>query len=1004
MRRLLCLLLVFSLIAALQIPRANSSIYPSASGTCAATTPCYFTNVVWIMMENTNQADLNGFTSGNSSYYNTLQQTYSSMSSFGYESISGSLPNYLASFAGFMVLGSSCDSSPPTCGTTSKPNIIDRLASSQLSWKGYFEGMPDPNVCSGGGQGDGGTKYITHHNPFTYFTDITGNSTRCAQVIQAGSYAGLPSCSNGNLAIPASTTVGSNLINDLNAAAPPNFSFYVPNNCDNGHDGKSLGDRIGNGNNYLKVLVAEILATTAFNSATLHPLIMITFDEGEDNSITEPLYAVALGPAARNNFVVSSTMNHYSILATLEKNWHMASLNVTGNDATANDMTGALQPISNCQAPDCGAGGAVLDSAVAVNSAIANQFGFPGQQEFLFAKNRYWLFYTAYQFNCEGYFNGDCLFYTSSSDDINWLPATGLNVTARDSQVSNVKGAYTAITDGSSVFYLRTNSTDTGKKNDLLVRVGTLPGSGGTITWQAEAVVATNSTAHETFYGLTLTESTTAGLFAGYADCTSLCTGSSSVSQTHVRNAVSPYTGWGSDATFLQENSGTAREILLAQTSGKIYLVDFTSSSGVMGYQYSGGFWSSQEGISHPPNDISTVCDGFNLFAEAIVSSGDNVYAFWPPSSDGGASVCFNSRLNGAWGLPVRFMSTNPCNNTVPFYSCLTVTYEPTTTNFDILVYNATGISLFRDTDFGRIGTAAAQVLKLANLPNTGTYDSTTNFIRSLPNPSLANSTTTLIPFWFTTKAASGAYNLIDPILDEPGGSPPPPPNNNPAPNPPAQQQQANNFAFNSTSFRLGATNVTLPYQLTQIQALILLAVFPVAIVLTSENSMKQIPIVLKLKRAKVDSLLTAALTTGFDYLFHLTLTQPMEVPFYFVAKLIVAYLVARSLVPRLGILLSAAAFTLSFDIYYAIGVLLLHVPGLSSSPTQIIEIAGFGSSCLGYSSCDLVTEGGLLLAWTVMHGLFFLAAAEIGKWRIPQPKEPIVLRPSDSSRRTSLI
>lgn len=121
-------------------------------------------------------------------------------------------------------------------------------------------------------------------------------------------------------------------------------------------------------------------------------------------------------------------------------------------------------------------------------------------------------------------------------------------------------------------------------------------------------------------------------------------------------------------------------------------------------------------------------------------------------------------------------------------------------------------------------------------------------------------------------------------------------------------------------------------------------------------------------------ALMTAVVTVGLDFGFHFSLTAPMEVPFYFFAKLLVSLSIAYFLVPRIGGLLSAAVFTFSFDVYYGIGVLLLHVPGLSSSPNQIIEIAGFGSQCLGYSACDLFTESVLLAAWTFFHGLFFFA------------------------------
>ena len=119
-----------------------------------------------------------------------------------------------------------------------------------------------------------------------------------------------------------------------------------------------------------------------------------------------------------------------------------------------------------------------------------------------------------------------------------------------------------------------------------------------------------------------------------------------------------------------------------------------------------------------------------------------------------------------------------------------------------------------------------------------------------------------------------------------------------------------------------------------------------------------------------LDSIFVAALTVFFDYLFHLFETSPMEVPLYFIAKFTVAFLVAYLLINRIGPLLSAAVFTIFFDIYYYVGVLVFHISYLSSSPTQVIQIDGI---------TDPLT---LVIVWTVADGLFFLMAALIVRAR----------------------
>jgi hypothetical protein len=114
---------------------------------------------------------------------------------------------------------------------------------------------------------------------------------------------------------------------------------------------------------------------------------------------------------------------------------------------------------------------------------------------------------------------------------------------------------------------------------------------------------------------------------------------------------------------------------------------------------------------------------------------------------------------------------------------------------------------------------------------------------------------------------------------------------------------------------------------------------------------------------------LVGFLTMSFDLSFHFFLTQPMEIPTYFAMKFAVGFLVALifTLYLEWGVFWSSVAFTLIVDAYYFGGVLILHIPGLSASPTQIIAILGW------------MDPLSLLALWTLFHALFYAGAALIG-------------------------
>ncbi len=235
-----------------------------------------------------------------------------------------SLPNYLAQFSGLagdcsnngnttggcMAGGASSttDCSPSsTCTMGADPNLVDRLEDAGLTWSAYAEDLPTSNPCNGT------NIYPTftgvRHFPFFYFTDITSSSARCARTYHA------------------SAGADPELIAELNTAAPANFIWLTPNLCNDMHDCNTT-----TGDNYLKNLVPQILATSAFTSK--RSALFIVFDEGTALFPSDYVYATWAGPVVNNAFKSSNQYTHYSFLRTVESNWGLPPLQTTDGKAT----------------------------------------------------------------------------------------------------------------------------------------------------------------------------------------------------------------------------------------------------------------------------------------------------------------------------------------------------------------------------------------------------------------------------------------------------------------------------------------------------------------------------------------------------------------------------------------------------------------------------------------------------------------------------------------------
>jgi hypothetical protein len=254
--------------APLVLPDA-STIAEQASGS---------SRLVVILMENKELGSVIG--SGDAPYINSLARRYASASD--YHAITHpSLPNYLALTGGdTFAISSDC-----TDCAVHAPGLADQLATAGIAWKAYMEDMPHP--CYHGGSYRG---YAKKHNPFLYYTSVSGDPARCANVVPFGELAG-----------------------GLRARGLPTFTWITPNLCDDMHDcSVSTGDR------FLRHLVPSLLAGLG-----PHGLLALVWDEGSTDSgccrraSGGRVALVLAGPDVKRG-VYTKPVDHYSLLRLFE--------------------------------------------------------------------------------------------------------------------------------------------------------------------------------------------------------------------------------------------------------------------------------------------------------------------------------------------------------------------------------------------------------------------------------------------------------------------------------------------------------------------------------------------------------------------------------------------------------------------------------------------------------------------------------------------------------------
>src|SRR5438034_995977 len=279
-----------------------------ASGTTTTSTlPAVFV----IVMENQNWSAIRG--NASAPYINDALLPIASHAEEYYNPPGNhpSEPNYLWLEAGTS-FGVADDNSPFFNHQTTTRHLVSLLDAAGVSWKAYQEDISG-TVCP---VIDFGALYVTPHNPFVFFDDVTGSRNPAD-----------PYCI-------AHVRPYSELATDLGNDTVARYNFITPNVCNDMHVACApLSDDVKQGDAWLSTEVPKILASHAYANKGV---LFVTWDEAASGD--GPIGMIVLSPTAKG--AGYSNLIHYTHSSTLRTVEEIFGVSPLLNDAAnATDLS-----------------------------------------------------------------------------------------------------------------------------------------------------------------------------------------------------------------------------------------------------------------------------------------------------------------------------------------------------------------------------------------------------------------------------------------------------------------------------------------------------------------------------------------------------------------------------------------------------------------------------------------------------------------------------------------
>ena len=208
-------------------------------------------------------------------YLNSLATQFGLATEY-YANAHPSISNYF-----MLTVGNTVTNNNNFSGVVTDDNIVRQLLAAGKSWKSYAEDLPSVGYTGG----DTGS-YARKHNVLALLADVVNSP---AQV--------------GNL-VPFSQ-----FSSDLAGNAFPNYSFIVPNLCNDGHDCP-----LTTADAWLQSNIGPLVNSAQFQR---DGLLIVLFDEAPDTELTRGggrVAWVAVGPRAKRGYRSANVYQHESTL------------------------------------------------------------------------------------------------------------------------------------------------------------------------------------------------------------------------------------------------------------------------------------------------------------------------------------------------------------------------------------------------------------------------------------------------------------------------------------------------------------------------------------------------------------------------------------------------------------------------------------------------------------------------------------------------------------------
>ncbi|HKE90138.1 MAG TPA: alkaline phosphatase family protein, partial [Gemmatimonadales bacterium] len=258
-----------------------------------------FGHVVIVVEENTSFSEVSDTTMP---YLHSLMAQYGLATQY-YANTHPSIGNYFEMTAGQIITN---DDSYQL--TVPADNIVRHLLAAGKTWKDYAEDLP-----SVGYTGPSTGNYGRKHNPLSFFSDVVNDSVQVKRLVPFTQFA-----------------------LDLAGDTLPNYSFIVPNLCNDAHDCP-----LSTADTWLQTNIAPLLNNASFKR---DGLLIITFDEasGDDTNGGGRVVWTVISPKAKTAYVSTTLYQHQSTLRLSAEALGLTSF--PGDAATASNMAEFFHP------------------------------------------------------------------------------------------------------------------------------------------------------------------------------------------------------------------------------------------------------------------------------------------------------------------------------------------------------------------------------------------------------------------------------------------------------------------------------------------------------------------------------------------------------------------------------------------------------------------------------------------------------------------------------------